>query len=60
MGKRFTLNTFVSVSIVSMLSDQIHRFIAIEAVHPAFAAIVGGFLVGMGILIMFRHVSSLG
>ena len=60
MSKRFTVNTFVSVSIVSLLSDHLHRFIAIDHVHPAFAAVVGGILVGMGILIMFRHVSSLG
>ena len=60
MGKRFTLNTFVSVSIVSLLSDNLHQFISLEQIHPAFAAILGGILVGMGILIMFRHVSSLG
>ncbi len=60
MGKRFTVNTFISVTIVSLFSDNLHRVIHIDFVHPAFAAILGGFLVGMGILIMFRHVSSLG
>jgi uncharacterized membrane-anchored protein YitT (DUF2179 family) len=60
MGKRFTINTFISVAIVSALSDNLQYFIKIESVNPFFSAIFGGFLVGMGILIMFRHVSSLG
>ena len=60
MGKRFSVNTFISVAIVSVFSDNLHRFLTIDYVHPVFAAILGGFLVGMGILIMFRHVSSLG
>jgi uncharacterized membrane-anchored protein YitT (DUF2179 family) len=60
MGKRFTVNTFISVAIVSVISDNLDLFLKIDFVHPVFAAILGGFLVGMGILIMFRHVSSLG
>lgn len=60
MGKRFTVNTFISVSIVSVLTDNLDRVIQLESIHPILAAVAGGFLVGMGILIMFRHVSSLG
>jgi len=60
MGKRFTINTFVSVSMVSVLTETLHLVISLESINPVFAAILGGFLIGMGILIMFRHVSSLG
>lgn len=60
MGKRFTLNTFVSVTVVSYVSDNLHSVISVTEVQPLYAAIFGGLLVGMGILIMFRHVSSLG
>lgn len=60
LGKRFTINTFISVSLVSFLSEYIHQVIKIENVHPAFAALVGGMLIGVGLLIMFRHKSSLG
>jgi len=60
MGKRFAVNTFISVTIVSTLTDNLHYFIVLKSIHPVLAAIAGGFLVGMGILIMFRHVSSLG
>jgi uncharacterized membrane-anchored protein YitT (DUF2179 family) len=60
MGKRFTLNTFISVSVVSLFSDNLYRVLTLGYVNPFLSAILGGFLVGMGILIMFRHVSSLG
>lgn len=60
MGKRFTLNTFISVTVVSLLSDNLHHLINLTQLNPVYAAVFGGLLVGMGILIMFRHVSSLG
>ncbi|WP_051275544.1 YitT family protein [Aestuariibacter salexigens] len=60
LGKRFTLNTFISVSVVSVFSEYIGHFIDINDIHPLFAAVVGGLLIGTGILIMFRHKSSLG
>jgi uncharacterized membrane-anchored protein YitT (DUF2179 family) len=60
MGKRFTLNTFASVTIVSFCTDNLHYVFELQNLNPYFAAIAGGLLIGMGILIMFRHVSSLG
>ncbi|EAR09070.1 YitT family protein [Reinekea blandensis] len=60
MGRRFTLNTFISVAVVSLFSDNLHRVIQVSDLNPVYSAIFGGLLVGMGILIMFRHVSSLG
>ncbi len=60
MGKRFTLNTFLSVTIVSLFADNLHHIFELKTIDPYFAAILAGSLVGMGMLIMFRHVSSLG
>lgn len=60
IGSRFTLNTFVSVFLVSFMADYFKVFITFDYVNPIFAAVVGGLCIGMGILIMFRHVSSLG
>ncbi|WP_340676953.1 YitT family protein [Paraglaciecola sp.] len=60
LSKRFTVNTFISVSLVSLLSTYMPQLITIESVHPVFAATVGGMLIGVGLLIMFRHKSSLG
>lgn len=60
MGWRFAANTFITVTIVSLLTDNLHRLLNISTLNPIFAAISGGLLIGMGMLIMFRHVSSLG
>lgn len=60
VGKRFTINTFVSVTMVSLLSEHLHKFIEISVVEPTFAAFAGGMMIGVGLLIMFRHSSSLG
>ena len=60
ISKRFTLNTFISVSTVSVLTDLIPRFVDVSHANPIFTAIFGGLLIGVGMLIMFRHSSSLG
>lgn len=60
MGVLFTIKTFVSVLLVSLLSDHLHYFIKIQTLNPWFAAILGGWLIGIGMLMLFRHKASLG
>ena len=60
LSKRFTINTFISVSMVSVMTEQMQHVINIESIHPIFASVSGGMLIGVGLLIMFRHKSSLG
>ncbi|MFC7000542.1 YitT family protein [Pseudobowmanella zhangzhouensis] len=60
IGKSFTLKTFISVTMVSVLVEKIPLLLHVEVESPAFAAVVGGLLIGMGMLVMFRHKSSLG
>lgn len=60
LGWRFTLNTFVTISLVSVLVENMHLFISLSDIQPIFGAVVGGMLIGMGMLILFRHKSSLG
>lgn len=60
MGKRFTLKTFAAVALLSLLSEMLPQWLAIERVHPLFAALAGGLLAGAGFLILFRHRASLG
>ncbi|ASP40845.1 hypothetical protein CHH28_06300 [Bacterioplanes sanyensis] len=60
MGKRFTFNTFLAVAAVSVMSDYSHRVIQLPHVEPVLAAILGGSLVGVGMLVLFRHNASLG
>lgn len=60
MGPRFTLNTFLSVAAVSWMTDHLNAVLLIGKVEPLYATLIGGSLIGMGLLIMFRHRSSLG
>ncbi|NOH98279.1 YitT family protein [Vibrio sp. 99-70-13A1] len=60
MGWRFTINTFVAVSIVSFAVDHLHHVIQIAEINTIYAAIIGGGLIGMGMLVIFRHKMSLG
>ena len=60
ISKRFTINTFISVTTVSLLTDIIPQFVQINNANPIFTAIFGGILLGVGMLIMFRHSSSMG
>jgi uncharacterized membrane-anchored protein YitT (DUF2179 family) len=42
------------------MTEQMDKLIKIESIHPIFATVIGGLLIGVGLLIMFRHKSSLG
>ena len=59
-GAEFTLKTIVSVSTISVLSEWLPRWIEIARVDPVYASVMGGTLMGCGMLILFRHQSSLG
>jgi len=60
LGWFFTLKTFLTVGLVSLLSDLIPLWIRVDGAHPLFAAIFGGSLMGAGLLMLFRHKASLG
>ncbi|NVK00880.1 MAG: YitT family protein [Oceanospirillaceae bacterium] len=60
MGWRFTLKTLFAVFLVSIMAEFIPIWLKIDAIDPIFAAVGGGLLVGMGLLIVFRHKASMG
>lgn len=60
MGWRFTLNTFIAVAIVSFAVDHLHHVIQLTHIDAIYAAIFGGGLIGIGMLVIFRHKMSLG
>lgn len=59
-GMRFTLRSLVSVGLVSGLSEVLPHLLDIGSIDPVFAAVVGNLVVGLGLLILFRHGSSVG
>jgi uncharacterized membrane-anchored protein YitT (DUF2179 family) len=60
MGWRFTLKTFAAIGLVSIATELLPRVMTFALLEPAFAAVMGGFLVGAGLLMLFRHQASLG
>lgn len=60
MGWRFTINTFIAVSIVSFAVDHLYHVIQIAEINALYAALLGGGLIGTGMLVIFRHKMSLG
>ncbi len=60
MGLRFTVKTFCAIAMLSALTEIVPMFFTITNVHPMFAAIFGGALIGLGVMSLFRHGASLG
>ncbi|MFK7159974.1 YitT family protein [Marinospirillum sp. MEB164] len=59
LGRAFTLRTFLSISLLSVLSELMARYVHLE-IHPILASVLGGLLVGFGLILLFRHQASLG
>jgi uncharacterized membrane-anchored protein YitT (DUF2179 family) len=60
LGWRFTLKTFVAVGLVALASDHLDVVVHLDRLNPIYAAVMGGVLFGIGLLILFRHQASLG
>lgn len=60
MGWRFTLRTFVAVTLVSLFSRLTADWIDFSRLEPAYAAVMAGTLCGTGLLMLFRHRTGLG
>lgn len=59
-GLRFTWKTILVVAGLSLSVEGIGRVLSVHTAHPLFAAIAGGLLIGVGLLVLFRHGASLG
>lgn len=60
MGREFTIKTFLSIALLSVMTEFSPKLFAIDRIHPAYAAILGGALLGSGCLFLARHRASLG
>lgn len=60
MGWKFTLKTFGAVFLLSAFSEVLPMMFKLETLNPLYAAIMGGLLCGVGLLVLFRHRASLG
>lgn len=60
MGGEFTRKTVATVLLVAVLVELLPHGIEIASIEPFFAGGAGGLLMGIGMLILFRHRASLG
>lgn len=60
LGWRFTIKSAITVTLLSALTWVIPGWTGMGHVDPWFAAIFGGTVIGMGILSLARHKSSVG
>lgn len=60
MGWPFTIRTFIAVALMSFFAKVIPFCVDFSSINPFFAALMGGTLMGMGVLALFRHRSGVG
>lgn len=60
MGWQFAVKTLIGVGLVSYFTANIPKWMDISSIHPLFAALLGGGLIGLGILSLARHKASVG
>jgi uncharacterized membrane-anchored protein YitT (DUF2179 family) len=59
-GWRYMAKTFVAVALLSFATDWLPSVLRLDSVSPVYAAVMGGALAGVGLLMLFRHDASLG
>ncbi len=60
MGPRFTVKSFIAVAMVSALSEIFPRLITLGEVNAPLGAALAGAMIGLGLIVIFRHGASLG
>jgi uncharacterized membrane-anchored protein YitT (DUF2179 family) len=60
MERAFLLKTMIAVALLSLQTELMPHLISFEQVRPLYAALLGGVLLEVGFLILFRHRASLG
>ena len=60
MGRRFTLKTLASAALLAVLVQLLPAGVGFGHLSVPVAALLGGLLMGAGMLMLFRHQSSLG
>jgi uncharacterized membrane-anchored protein YitT (DUF2179 family) len=60
MGGEFTAKTLACVALAAAFVHFLPHEVSFAHVSPFAAAVIGGLLAGVGILVLFRHTASLG
>jgi uncharacterized membrane-anchored protein YitT (DUF2179 family) len=60
MERAFVLKTIAAVALLSLLAEWTPHWVRFEQLDPVYASVLGGVLLGVGFLMLFRHRASLG
>jgi uncharacterized membrane-anchored protein YitT (DUF2179 family) len=60
MGWKLTLRTVAAVGLVAVIAHAMPHWLRLDFLNPLFGAAMAGLLMGVGLLILFRHRTSLG
>lgn len=60
LGWRYILRTFCAVTAMSFITRLLPAGVDISFVHPLVASMMGGAMIGLGLLALFRHGAGLG
>ncbi|GIG54537.1 YitT family protein [Demequina activiva] len=60
MGWAFTLKTLITVSLISLFTAVHGLYLDVSEIAPLYAVIFAGLVIGVGMLMVFRHGASAG
>ena len=60
MGPRFTVKSIIAVTLLSAITEVLPATVVISHLSAPVGAALSGALVGMGLIVLFRHGASLG
>ncbi len=60
MGPRFTVKSFIAVAMVSGFAELFPKLIALDTLNVPLGAALAGAMIGLGLIVLFRHGASLG
>ena len=60
MGWGFTLRTFASVALVSVQTRLLPMWVDFDFLAPAYAAVAGAAMMGVGLVVLLRHRAGIG
>ena len=60
MGPRFTIKSFIAVAMVSVMAEAMPQALQIAYIAPARGAALAVAMIGLGLIVLFRHGASLG
>ena len=60
MGPRFTFKSVIAVAILSIMTELLPQTVVISYLSAPVGAALAGALIGMGLIVLFRHGASLG